>query len=263
MKKLLFNPSREELKEYMELAEKYDAAFEYDDFMYPNVLDDDDKVEELISLYKNLGRDMSEDTLHGAFLDICVSSTDSLIFQASDKRVRQSMDIAKKLGVKAVIFHTNCIANFKLPYYMNNWLYGNAKYWKKILEDYKDISIYIENMFDMDHDLIEQLAGEMADEERFGICLDIAHANISNESIEVWMNALLKYVKHMHINDNRGSVDSHNAMGDGNIEWNLYNEALRKEKKDISVLLEMNGTRKLKDSLKYMEENGIYPFEKR
>ncbi len=262
MKKLLFIPNPDELKEYAELAEEYDAAFEYDDFMYPNVLDDPEKTEELINLYKSIGRDMSEDTLHGTFLDICVSSTDSLIFKASDIRVRQSMDVAKKLGVKAVIFHTNCIANLKLPYYMNNWLFGNVTYWKKILEDYEGISVYIENMFDEDHDLITQLAAEMADEERFGICLDIAHAHISNEPIDVWLDALLKYVKHMHINDNKGSVDSHNTMGEGTIAWDVFDAKLKKENRDIPALLEMNGIKKLKESLEFMKKNGIYPFSK-
>ena len=38
----------------------------------------------------------------------------SYIFKASDYRVRQCMDIAVKMGLKAVIFHTNYIVNFRL-----------------------------------------------------------------------------------------------------------------------------------------------------
>lgn len=55
-------------------------------------------------------------------MDICIDSQDPLIFHASDVRVRQSMDIAMRLGVHAVIFHTNHIANFRLKSYREDWL---------------------------------------------------------------------------------------------------------------------------------------------
>lgn len=55
-------------------------------------------------------------------MDICIDSQDPLIFHASDVRIRQSMDIAMRLSVRAVIFHTNHIANFRLESYREGWL---------------------------------------------------------------------------------------------------------------------------------------------
>ena len=72
--------------------------------------------------------DCSSDTMHGAFLDICVDSADAMIFKASDYRVRQCMDIAVKMGLKAVIFHTNYIVNFRLRSYLDSWIDRNEEY---------------------------------------------------------------------------------------------------------------------------------------
>ncbi len=106
MEQLHIIPDRSRIGETLELAEDYHAAFEYNDFFNPAVLDDKRKVDELISFYVKQPHDRSRDTMHGAFLDITIHSEDSLIRQASERRIRQSMEIARELGVRGVVFHT-------------------------------------------------------------------------------------------------------------------------------------------------------------
>ena len=91
-------------------------------------------------------------------MDICIDSQDPLIFHASDVRVRQSMDIAMRLGVHAVIFHTNHIANFRLKSYREDWLKKNSAYWRRLLAEYPALTVYLENMFDEEPDLLRRLA---------------------------------------------------------------------------------------------------------
>ena len=100
MEQLHIIPDRSRIGETLELAEDYHAAFEYNDFFNPAVLDDKRKVDELISFYVKQPHDRSRDTMHGAFLDITIHSEDSLIRQASERRIRQSMEIARELGVR-------------------------------------------------------------------------------------------------------------------------------------------------------------------
>lgn len=100
MRQLHIIPDRKRIEETLELAEEYHAVFEYNDFFHPAVLDDKKKIDELVSFYIKQPRDRSRDTMHGAFLDITIHSEDSMIRQASGHRIRQSMDIARDMGLR-------------------------------------------------------------------------------------------------------------------------------------------------------------------
>ncbi len=255
--KLYCIPKYEEIKGYEELAHKYNMAFEYNDFFVPSVFMNKQKINEIISNYKALERNRSLDTLHGAFLDVTIHSDDPEIYEISKSRVYQSMDIAKELGGKAVIFHTNFIANFHSKYYQDNWVERNRVFWREVLADYPSLSIYMENMFDESPDMLQRLAIAMEDENRFGVCLDFAHAYISGTSMDEWVDKLGKYTKHIHINDNDGVSDMHMAIGKGRLPWERYTEYIAKLSKEVSVLIEVRCLQDVKDSIAYMEKNGL------
>ena len=83
--------------------------------------------------------------MHGAFFDIVVFSHDDKIAEISRMRLRQSMEIAKRIGVKAVIFHTNANPMLAGEIYDNNVIEKHLKalsdkenwqeIYKKITED--------------------------------------------------------------------------------------------------------------------------------
>ncbi len=256
-------PKPDQLDKFVAFSRDYHAGFEYNDFFLPVILDHPQKVEELIALYTSLDRDRSEDTLHGVFLDICVNSDDPLIFEASDRRIHQSMDIASRLGVKAVVFHTNHIPNFRLKSYRENWLARNRAYWTSLLAEYPCLQVYLENMFDDEPDLLCRLAELMAGEPRFGVCYDIAHANTSRTAISEWNEALLPYTKHMHINDNDGIEDTHCPVGSVSLPWELYRgfaEHCAPDRRP-TVLIEVRTYEDLMASVEYMKLHRLYPFD--
>ena len=78
MKKISCIPNLKEIHQFLSFSSQYDAAFEYNDFYLPQMLDDRIATERIIRAYRDTGRDLSQDTLHGAFLDICVDSADPL-----------------------------------------------------------------------------------------------------------------------------------------------------------------------------------------
>ncbi len=262
MKQLYCIPKLEQLSDFAEFSEKYQAGFEYNDFFLPSVLDSPETVNELISAYTSLKRDRSEDTLHGVFFDICVNSDDSLIYAVSDKRIHQSMDIALRLGVKAVIFHTNHIPNFRLKSYRENWLNRNVIYWRALLAEYPTLEVYVENMFDEEPQLLCALAKALKDEPRFGVCYDLAHAYLSHTSLSEWNHALCPYAKHLHINDNDKTEDTHQPVGSCALPWNAYRELIDMipEAKRPSVLIEVRSFDALTASVSYMKTHGLYPF---
>lgn len=260
MGKLYCIPSLDDINNYLGFAEKYNAGFEYNDFFITGLLDDSFALNKVIKQYMSVRPYGTGDTMHGAFLDICVNSADSKIFEASDYRVRQSMDIAVKMGLRAVIFHTNYIVNFRLRSYLDSWIDRNEEYWRQILKDYKEQQVYIENMFDDAPYMLKTLAEKMSDEPRFGVCFDAAHACISGSPIEDWYNKIAPYVKHIHINDNDGIEDLHSPVGSGIIDWDKFSRWCMGLKEEPSVLVEVRGYGHLKKSIHYMQENKIYPF---
>lgn len=255
--KLYCIPELLQLREFYECAKKYQVAFEYNEFFVPKTLMDKEETRRIIETYKSLDRDRSEDTLHGAFLDIVVNSDDPEIYEISKKRVYQCMDIAKEMGIKAVVFHTNYITNFKLESYRQGWIERNEKFWRETLKEYPDLMIYMENMFDEAPDMLCALAERMADEPRFGVCLDFAHAFVSGTPIDVWVDKLKPYIKHIHINDNDGVEDSHYPIGQGKFPWDKYIEWMQAIEGEPSVLIEVRGIEDFRNSAIFMKEQGL------
>ena len=118
----LIIPDFDKREESAKLAGEYNAGFEYNDFFLPKVYEDEAEVRRRIEGYKALDRDRSRDTLHGAFLDVVVSSDDAFIAEYSKKRLRQSMEIGKELSVKGVVFHSGLVPGVTTPVYLNNWV---------------------------------------------------------------------------------------------------------------------------------------------
>lgn len=257
MKRISIIPQRDNIEESLRLSREYNANFEYNDFFLPFILDDEVKKKEIIDFYKGLDRDRSEDTMHGAFLDVTLHSSDDRIREVSELRVRQSMEIAKELGIRGVVFHTNMIANFKDAAYMKKWVESNAAFYKKLLKEYPGIYVFVENMFDFDPDMLLSLAREMAEEEYFGICLDYAHATISKVEAKEWFEVLKPYMKHMHINDNDLSNDLHMALGTGKINYKELKELLESSGIEPSILVEVSKLEDQEASLVYMKSEGL------
>ena len=257
MRKISIIPQRDYIEESLRLSKEYNANFEYNDFFLPFVLDDEEKKKEMIDFYKSLDRDRSEDTMHGAFLDVAIHSTDDRIREVSELRVRQSMEIAKELGIRGVVFHTNMIANFKDAVYMKKWVESNAAFYKKLLKEYPGIYVFVENMFDFDPDMLLSLAKEMAEEEYFGVCLDYAHATLSKVVTKEWFEVLKPYIRHMHINDNDLKNDLHMALGKGKINYKELKEMLETSGIEPSILVEVSKWEDQEASLVYMKKEGL------
>ncbi len=256
IKKLLVIPDIKQIDEYLELAERYNLGFEYNDFFLPQILDDEAVLDDRKTSYKNLLKLPDYCTMHGAFLDITVFSDDRLIKQASDYRVEQSLSLAEELGVKGVIFHTNYIANFRTESYRTQFVKKNAEYWGRKADEHKNLNIYIENMFDDTPELLAQLAEALSDKENIGVCFDYAHAHVfgNPDETEEWVRSLAPYIRHVHINDNDFKQDLHLAVGDGRTDWKKFKFFYENYFPEATVLIEVRGIDKIRKSLDYLSE---------
>ena len=253
----LIIPDPERVEESLSLASEYGLGFEFDDFFHPDVLDDKDKCRSLIKMYRSY--EMPETlTMHGDFYDVLIFSEDSKIREISEMRVRQSMDIAAELGVKGVVYHTNHMPNFRLGSYIQRWTEMNCRFWQRILEEYKGLEVYMENMFDTDPYVIAELGKAMRGTERFGICLDYAHSCAFGDENKIaeWCELLSPYIKHMHINDNDLENDLHLAVGDGKIDWDRFYGLLSDVMSPETILIETASIERQRRSVEYLIRKG-------
>lgn len=231
-------PQRVHIKEYLELG----LQFEIMDFAFPVF-----NEAEINRAYEGI----SIPSMHGAFIDINFASNDPDIQKVSQHRVILSIQKGIALGVKNVVLHT-CfypVLNDAVLYEL--WCDKAAEFLNRIANEY-DINIFIENTLDLSPDILYQLM-QKVDNTRINICFDVGHAFLSKTCISDWLAALNPYIKYMHINDNFGIYDEHLAVGDGNIDWILLKNLIKKYNLDPIITLEVTGISKIKKSLQYWE----------
>lgn len=251
---MLIIPDRERLGESLALAREYALGFEYNDFYVG--MDDEAAIDELVALFVR-NRPQRPCTVHGAFYDIAVGSLDGRIRAVSRQRVRQSVEIARRLGARAAVFHTNTIPNLNLPAYCDVWLEENARFYAEVLEANPDVGVYIENMFDFTPDLLRRLAERLAQYRNFGVCLDFAHACLSPTPIERWIEALSPHVRHCHLNDCDGLGDTHWPLGRGALDIPGFFGLMEKYRVRSTILLEIKGIEAQRESLEYLRSRGL------
>ena len=251
---MLIIPDRERIEESLSLSREYGLGFEYNDFY--TGMDDDAAIDGLVALFLR-NKPPRPSTVHGAFYDIAVGSLDGQIRAVSRQRVRQSVEICRKLGARAVVFHTNTIPSLNLPVYCDGWLEENTKFYAEVLEANPDIGIYIENMFDFTPDLLCRLADRLAGHPNFGVCLDFAHASLSPTPVERWVDALKSHIRHCHLNDCDGRGDSHWPLGRGALDIPGFFALLEKHRVKSTLLLEVRGIEGQRESLEYLRLLGL------
>ncbi|MCR5154996.1 MAG: sugar phosphate isomerase/epimerase [Lachnospiraceae bacterium] len=248
----LIVPDYEDRVRSAELAAEYHTAFEYDDFFIPAVYENKEEVKKRIKEYEKLGRDTSRDTLHGCFLDTVVSSDDSTIRDHSQALFTQSMEIAKELGVKGVVFHTGLIKGLDTDSYINTWLTRQADFFEKLAAKFPMLDIYMENSMESSPKYIMMLYEKLKHVDNFALCLDWAHASLQETPFEEWTKAMGTNIRHMHINDNDGFADIHAVVGTGVIDWKKFDTLTGYLEDKASVLLELNGVDRQRESLEYL-----------
>lgn len=99
--------------------------------------------------------------------------------------------------------------------------------------------------------------------QEFGLCLDLGHAHCyGRPPVTEWAKRLAPYVRHVHIHDNDGHIDSHSGLSRGTVPWQECLQALacgrEKTSADLTWTVECPG---FDDALQSL--NTIIHFMKR
>ncbi len=245
----LIIPEYDRLEASAQLAEMYHAAFEYNDFYVPGIYNDPEEVEKRIAAYCALPRDRSRDTLHGVFLDMVIASRDVNLRKYSREKVAQSMEIAGRLGICGVVFHTGLMASLNYGAYLEVWLEAAEEVFRPLCRQYPQLCIYMENTFEQTPEVFERLMHRMGDLPNFALCLDYAHAVLTPTPPEIWVKTLAPHIRHIHLNDNDLKKDLHLVPGEGKIDYAQFVQLLRSYQVHAPILLELKGLERQEKAL--------------
>lgn len=243
-----------ETEKIVKLLKKYDVGLEIVIFASPYCLDNE---EAFLQEYRDVLGDFMEEIdigIHGPFVELCPGTRDNLIAQVSKHRMQQGYEIAKKFDAKYVVYHNGY---YPRTYSYIEWMQNAPRYWNdfKAGKEEDDIKIHIENVFEEDYFILNELMEEISDD-KTGVCLDIGHCNAySKTDVREWLKILKKYLSHMHIHNNLGDRDSHLGINKG--EMDVIEILDMVKDMDITISLEINDLGDLEESLEILYKNGL------
>lgn len=243
-------------EEMKEVIQETGMGIESIEFSIAENLDNFSKT--LITYEKRLEKMGCEKLLfHGPFLDLNPVSYDLSIRNVTMRRYEEAYQAAKALGAKKIVYHTCYVPDF---YLLIGWAERVADFYKEFLFEKDDsIEIVMENVLDRIPEPIKE-AAEKIDHPAFGLCFDVGHANCySKRSCEEWFQTEKKYLKHLHLHDNKGDRDSHLHLGAGTVSCDTIRKILQEEQVKTctiecstqeSVLASFYGAKKLLENKK-------------
>ncbi len=200
------------------------------------------------------------DSVHGRFgNDFDPSSLDEVVRQRTVEAAEEDAGFARGLGGSIVIIHPSCKIPKDLGFDIaerGSW--GDAVEAERrpmlmqSMEEMAGIGEELEVLFAVENvpgklwygcDSVQ--LGEMirrVDSPFVRMCFDVGHAHVEADrygSCAEQLARCLDVVSYFHVHDNDGKRDSHEAPGDGTVDWNELSRVMKDANGDAIVMLEM------------------------
>jgi len=182
-------------------------------------------------------------TVHCPFADMNIATFNTDLRKVLLKRLLKSIEYASLLEAKYWICHPGAHTALSYVHPGKDWI-SNLEMIEILSRRGENLGtrVIVENMPNPFPFLIKtaddfdrfysDFRGEAPD-----IAFDIGHANTSNQSIE-FLDKWGHKIVHIHAHDNYGRSDEHNAVGDGNVNWQRIASKLSRLSYDGSVVIE-------------------------
>lgn len=199
-----------------------------------NILDEDYStiIRDCKNKLKNFSNVIS---LHGSSFDLNPGSTDKKVIELTKYRYMQSVEIAKEIGAKYVIFHSQLNPLLSVEKIRKLKLDNQIKFWQDFMNEIDDIdvTILLENEYDENPEEILYIV-ESVNSPKLRICLDTGHIlAYSKTSLEEWIVSTKDFITYIHLHFNDGKNDSHSKPSD---EQLIYFKNIIEEAKINSIL---------------------------
>ena len=162
---------------------------------------------------------------------------DPLVRDVVRRRFDQALFAADVIGAKRIVFHSGFIP---FVYYKEYFIDESVKFWRVFLKNApNDMSFLLENVMEPEPEITAAVA-EGVNDSRFGLCLDIGHANsrVSETPLPHWIDRFAPKLMHVHLHNNFGGDDLHNPLGSGNIPMRETIEYIIQKSPDATFTIE-------------------------
>lgn len=196
-------------------AKEFGLGLELAEFCTASNMDTDFEYWDAIVREKMAGTDRF--ILHAAFNELCPAAIDPLVYEIAQRRYEQSYALARNYGIKQIVAHSGYVP---FVYFKEYFTERSVTFWKRFLSDKPaDLFLVLENVLEDTPDMLIDIVKGVNDP-RFKLCLDVGHANITKNGVTMdeWTAAVVPYLGHVHLHNNRGWPDAHAALGDGDID---------------------------------------------
>lgn len=196
---------------------------------------------------------------HAPFNELSPASIDKKVLAVTRERYEQALSLALSFNARRLVYHSGYVP---LIYFKEWFQERSVEFWKDFLSDKpSDITICLENVMDSEPELLTDIV-RAVDDPRFRLCLDIGHANtfVTSVPLDRWIQVCAPYVGHLHIHNNEGGYDCHDAIFSGTIPmYDTLGTLLNTIPSDATVTLETIGSR---SSVEWLIENRFFDSTK-
>jgi len=202
-------------------------------------------------------------TLHAPFQDMAPGALDDMVLAATRRRLRQACRWLPVFRPAALVCH--------LGYEARHYRHARERWLKRAAATFRELAglaaasgalLVLENVFERGEDkelFLEVIARTGAP--NLKVCLDVGHLlAFGDGDYEGWLAALWPQLGLLHLHDNDGSHDHHEALGTGRVPLRFILEYLAARLPTPPLItLEPHREGSLEPSLAYLA--GIWPWD--
>ena len=216
-----------------------------------------DRLEEgeLICLARTFRLHGKKCTVHAPFTGINLGSSDGEQLASTRRRMRETLEISDVLRPEVIVVHTGYNPERLGDKYDEWWSIARESIQLLTLSANEyGLKLAFENVFDRTPGVLAHIVSEF-DALTVGVCLDVGHINMfSRETCASWITAFGHRVFEVHLHDNNGRADEHNALGDGSVDFALLFQALDSMGIGPCFTIENQSEADVEASLRYLRE---------
>ena len=178
-------------------------------------------------------------TMHAPFMDLSPGGVDTKIKKATLERLQQMLEVAALFNPQMVTFHPG----YNKWFFDGNvdlWLENSLTTWGPLVAQVErmGIPIAVENIFEEEPSSLEKLVAAI-NSSFFNFCFDTGHFNLfSTVPMEAWFTSLGTSLKAVHLHDNHKTSDDHLPMGEGEIDFELFFQLIKRHQVNPIYIVE-------------------------
>ncbi len=248
-------PKQSGVDEGLVFAQTHQLGYEIPVFVSPDILDQPNEA--ILEWKQKISPIRGMVTLHGPVYDLNPVSLDPNIAAASKLRYQQAVNVAKALGCRYLVVHSQFNTIFSVARVKTEWMNATIDFWQQFaaecLQDSPGLSIVLENFMEEEPGQLRAMVDRI-NHLQIKACLDTGHANIfSKASVNAWLDELEHQLVYIHSHNNYGHEDEHRGYSYGTLDMEGFINHLIQLPYKVTLALEIFNQPELEESYRIVQ----------